>query len=179
MPERCIALLRGINVGKAKRISMADLRALVEELGYHDVRTLLNSGNVVFTAARSAPAGAGARIEEALAARLGVSVRVTVLTAPELGIVMDENPLLGIAADPSRLLVAVLATPADRARAEPLLDESWDPEVLALGSRAAYLWCPGGIAAGRLAEAVDRRLRGGVTARNWATMTKLRQAASG
>ena len=55
MASRQVALLRGINVGRAKRVAMADLRALVEDLGYCDVRTLLNSGNVVFTAARAAP----------------------------------------------------------------------------------------------------------------------------
>jgi uncharacterized protein (DUF1697 family) len=54
-----VALLRGINVGKAKRVAMADLRALLEELGYADVRTLLNSGNVVFTAPRAAKGDPG------------------------------------------------------------------------------------------------------------------------
>ena len=52
MTDRRVALLRGINVGRAKRISMGDLRALFTGLGYGDVRTLLNSGNVVFTVAR-------------------------------------------------------------------------------------------------------------------------------
>lgn len=63
---RHVALIRGINVGRAKRVAMADLRALVEDLGYGDVRTLLNSGNVVFTSARRPPAKAAARIEEGL-----------------------------------------------------------------------------------------------------------------
>lgn len=173
MAERCVALLRGVNLGRAKRIAMADLRALVEELGFGDVRTLLNSGNVVFTApARSARTAAG-RIEEAIAARLGVQTRVTVLTGRELGGVLDDNPFPEAVAQPSRYLIAVFAEPSARGRAEPLLAERWEPERLALGRRAAYLWCPDGIAAGRLAEAVDRALRDGVTARNWGTMTKL------
>src|SRR5208282_2604106 len=98
---------------------MADLRALVEDLGYGDVRTLLNSGNVVFSAPR-AGAGAAARIEKALAAKLGVSARVTVITAAELAAAISNNPLLKIAHDPSRLLVAVLRDAADRPKLEPL-----------------------------------------------------------
>ena len=62
MPGRHVALLRGINVGKAKRIAMADLRALVADLGYRDVGTLLNSGNVVFTAPGAGPEDAARRI---------------------------------------------------------------------------------------------------------------------
>src|SRR5262245_44497169 len=108
MANRQVALLRGINVGRAKRVAMADLRALVEGLGYTDVRTLLNSGNVVFTAARGTPAQAAARIEKALTADLGVSARVTVLTAQELADAVAENPLLKVADNDSRLLVAVL-----------------------------------------------------------------------
>src|SRR5436190_7614221 len=102
MAGRQVALLRGINVGRAKRVAMADLRALIEGLGYGDVRTLLNSGNVVFTAPRAAPDNAAARIEKALATDLGVSARVTVLTAQELAEAVAANPLLEVADDFSR-----------------------------------------------------------------------------
>jgi len=170
--SRQVALLRGINVGRAKRVAMADLRALVEGLGYGDVRTLLNSGNVVFTAPRAAPGTAAARIEKALATGLGVPARVTVLTAEEFAAV-TENPLLGVAGDPSRLLVAFLRDPADRPKLEPLLEQDWGPEAVALGRRVAYLWCAEGILASRLAEAVNRLLGDAVTARNWATVLKL------
>lgn len=173
MAEQQIALLRGINVGRAKRVAMADLRALIQDLGYGGVRTLLNSGNVVFTAPDAAPGEAAARIEEALAARLGVSARVTVLSAGELAVIVRENPLLEVAGDPSRLLVAVLTNPADRPRLEPLATQDWSPEALAIGTRAAYLWCPQGVMASRLPEAVGGVLGDGVTTRNWATMTKL------
>jgi uncharacterized protein (DUF1697 family) len=177
--NRQIALIRGINVGKAKRVAMADLRALVEDLGYGDVRTLLNSGNVVFTAPGVAPGEAAARIEEALAKRTGVSARVTVLTASELATIISENPLTEVAEDPSRLLVAVLLNQADRRRLEPLAQQDWSPEALALGTRAAYLWCPEGLLASRLPEAVGRALGDAVTTRNWATMTKLQALLEG
>lgn len=173
---RQVALLRGINVGRAKRVAMADLRALVEGLGYGDVRTLLNSGNVVFTASGVAPGAAAARIEGALAARVGVSSRVTVLTAAELAAAIEENPLLEVADNPSRLLVAFLANAEDR-RLKPLEKQDWSPEALALGPRVAYIWCPEGILASRLLEAVGRALGDGVTTRNWATVTKLQALA--
>ena len=173
-PRRYAALLRGINVGRAKRVAMADLRALVEDLGFRDVRTLLNSGNVVFTAPRTTPAAAGARIEAALAARVGFTSRVVVLTADELVEMVDGNPLTGVAHDPSRLLVAVLADPAGRRALTPLTGRDWSPEALAVGKRAAYLWGPRGLLACGLPEAVGRALGDGVTTRTWATLTKLR-----
>jgi uncharacterized protein (DUF1697 family) len=175
--DRHVALIRGINVGRAKRVSMAALRALVEEFGYCDVRTLLNSGNVVFTAPAGAGREAAARIEEGLAARLGVPARVAVLGAATLGEIVRDNPLLGVAEAPSRLLVAVLMDPADRVRLEPLAGQDWAPEVLALGVHAAYLWCPQGSAASRLWEAVGRVLGDAVTTRNWVTMTRLHALA--
>jgi len=169
----CIALLRGINVGRAKRVAMAELREVVAGLGYGNVRTLLNRGSVVFAAPRAAAAGAAARIEQAMAARLGVAARVTVLTAAELAAAVADNPLLGVAGDPSRLLVSVLTDPADRRRLEPLTGQDWTPEVLALGTRVAYLWCPPGVLDSRLSAAVGRALGDAVTTRNWATLTKL------
>jgi uncharacterized protein (DUF1697 family) len=166
------ALIRGINVGKAKRISMADLRALVEGLGYREVQTLLNSGNVIF-AAKAKPEVAAGRIEKALVARTGVSARVTVLTASELAGIVADNPLAAVADDPARHLVAVLNSPADRSRLEPLVKQDWAPGRLALGARVAYLWCPDGILESQLAVAVGRTLKDAVTSRNWATMLKL------
>jgi uncharacterized protein (DUF1697 family) len=172
-----VALLRGINVGRAKRVAMADLRTLIEGLGHTDARTLLNSGNVVFTAPGVKPGDAAARIEEALPKRLGVSSRITVLTAEELAAAFDENPLVEIATDPTRLFVAVLTNKADRRKLEPLLLQDWAPEVLALGTRVAFLWCPEGLLASKLPEAVGKALGDAVTTRNWATVTKLHALA--
>ncbi len=176
-PGRMVGLLRGINVGRAKRVAMADLRAIVEGLGYGGVRTLLNSGNVVFDAPGTAPGEAARGIEEALAARLGIRSRVTVLAAAELAAAIDDNPLLAVAADPARFLVAVLADAAGRARLAPLAEQEWEPEAVALGARVAYLWCPTGILASRLLAAVGRVLGDGVTTRNLATMIKLNDLA--
>jgi uncharacterized protein (DUF1697 family) len=168
-----------VNLGGNKKVPMAELRLLVEELGFTDVRTLLNSGNVVFTARASAVRKAAAGIQQTVLDRLGVSSKVTVLTAAELGAILDENPLTGLCDNPSRMLIGVFAEEGARAKAEALATQVWKPEVMAVGSRAAYLWCVNGISAGQLGFAVDKALRTGVTARNLATMTKLRELAAG
>jgi uncharacterized protein (DUF1697 family) len=179
VPTRQIALLRGINVGRARRVAMADLRAVVEGLGYADVRTLLNSGNVVFTASGASAKGAAGRIEKALASKLGVVARVGVLDAAELATAMATNPLGKVANDPARMLVAVTATPADQTKFAALAQQAWTPEALVVGKRVAYLWCADGIIASKLLQAMSRALGDAVTTRNWTTMTKLLALAQG
>jgi uncharacterized protein (DUF1697 family) len=169
-----VALLRGINVGKAKRVAMADLRALVESLGYGDVRTLLNSGNVVFSAPeRVDDEGAAKRIEQGIEGTLGITSRVIVLGPSAFAAVVHENPLVAVATDPSRLMVTVFRSAADRARLVPLTTMEWAPDQLALGTRAAYLWCPSGILESRLSVALVRMLGDSATTRNWSTVSKL------
>jgi uncharacterized protein (DUF1697 family) len=170
MPATHVALLRGINVGKAKRIAMAELRSLFEKLGYTDVQTLLNSGNVVFSSYDPVRAN---DIEAAMTKSSGVSARVATLTAKELKTIIHANPLTDLAADPSHLLVAVFNSPADRKRVEPLVKQKWTPEALALGQRAAYLWCVPNIVDSPLGKAFARAVGDAATSRNWTTMLKL------
>jgi uncharacterized protein (DUF1697 family) len=93
MGDCWIALLRGINVGTAKRIAMADLRATVQSLGYQDVATLLNSGNVVFRQPQGAKAPPAPAIEQAVAKRLGVSATVIAMPVTTLDAILRTNPL--------------------------------------------------------------------------------------
>ena len=177
MTRKHVALIRGINVGRAKRVAMADLKALVEKLGYGDVRTLLNSGNVVFSVPSSDRRNPAPRIEEGMTNRLGVPARVTVLTAEELAAVVAENPHGKVATDPSRLLVTVLTDPADRKALLPLVRNEWSPEALGVGTRAAYVWCPKSMLESPLFAAVTKVVGDGATTRNWATLTKLHALA--
>lgn len=174
-----IALLRGVNLGPANRVAMADLRTLVGGLGYLDPRTLLNSGNVLFRVPKGMRGNHASRLEAEIAATVGVTCRVTVLTAAELARIIEENPLSDVADNPSRLLVSVLAKAADRRKILPLAALDWSPEVLGLGGRAAYVWCEEGIQVSRLAQRIGRVLGDGVTSRNWATMTRLQQLTTG
>jgi uncharacterized protein (DUF1697 family) len=172
-PATYLALLRGVNnIGRAKRISMADLRALFESLGFCDVRTLLNSGNVVFSASAMRREDVRVRIEKALASKLGMTSPVLLLSVSEVKAAVRDNPFSRVATDPSHLLVVALRAPADVRRLKPLLKERWAPEAFAIGRRVAYLWCAKGVARSPLWAAVDRALERTGTARNITTITK-------
>ena len=168
-----VALLRGINVGTAKRVAMADLKAAVESLGFGDVRTLLNSGNVVFTAAKAPAADPSARIGKAVLARTGVSARVLVRSARELSAVIAANPLAAACDNPSRLMVSFLADPKDKTKLAALARADWGRERFALGPGAAYVWCPDGLLESKAQAALAKALGDLVTTRNWATVLKL------
>src|SRR4051812_7752247 len=102
---RLVALLRGINLGSKRRVAMADLRALFTELEYEDVRTVLASGNVVFTGPR---AKAREQLESALAERFAMQIDVVVRTMDELRAVVDADPFAGEVDNPTRYFVAFL-----------------------------------------------------------------------
>jgi len=171
--QRYIALIRGINVGRAKRVAMADLRKLIGDLGYGDVRSVLNSGNLVFSADAVEPTVAAAAIEEQLVLKLGVAARVMVLSRDELAAVLAENTLLPQASDHARLLVFILGDGATRSAVAPLCERGWGAEALAVGQRAAYVWCPEGVLASAAASALGKQLGDNTTSRNWNTLCKL------
>lgn len=180
-----VALLRGVNVLGRNKISMSDLRALVESLGHEDVVTYIQSGNVVFNAARPDAHNRtiGRDLEAAIAERTGVTPAVIVVRAAELGRVVRENPYPDVS--DHRLLHAVffqespdeaglvsVAAAIERARAKGSSD---DARVV---GRVLYLSTPGGFAPSVLRRELAK---GGVnrtpmpdgSARNWATVTSL------
>lgn len=168
-----VALLRGINVGRAKRIAMADLRALFLELGFDHPRTLLNSGNVVFGSGTQSTAAAASLIEAALVQRIGVASNVTVLDSATLDAVVADNILAGAFPDHSRLMAFTLASPAQHDMLAPLLSQDWHGDRLHLGRHAAYVACPGGVLDSKLAMKVSKLLGDTTTSRNWNTVSKL------
>ena len=168
-----VGLLRGINVGKAKRLAMADLKRLVEGAGYTDARTLLNSGNVVFRGKAEPPARIAARLERAVEETAGFHATVVVLSASTLAAVVKENTLAAQAEDPARLLVAFVQDAARLDDVRPLAARDWPGATVAVGSHAAYAWCPGGVLESGALDAIGRVLKEHVTTRNWATVQKL------
>ena len=176
-PAIQVALLRGINVGRAKRVAMADLRRVMEDLGYTAVRTVLNSGNVIFAAPPRLRGDHAVRIGKAVLT-LGVTSRVIVIRASEIAAAVASNPLAAMADNPSRLMVLVLADGALATRLRPLVKQSWAAEALAVNGRFAYLWCPDGIIDSPLAVAVGRVVGDGGTMRNSTTMRRLHDAVT-
>ncbi len=170
---RYVALFRGINVGKAKRLAMGDLRALLGKLGYRDVVTLLNSGNAVFTGGSEAPAKHAARIRAAVAGKLGVDAFVLVKSAADIAAIVKGNALEKFAQDPSKLLVAMTGDAKSLATAAPLARGRWGAEKVHVGKHAAYLWCANGILESKVAAALLCGLEESGTTRNWATLGKI------
>ena len=179
-----VALLRGINLGGKNKVPMTDLRALVAELGHTDVSTYIQSGNVLFTADPDADCALVARaMTDAIAARLGVTAPVVVVTREELGQIHAANPFPD-EPDPKRVHAVVLSAPPgpeltaklDAATAQAAAKGA--PDEATVIDRTLYLHTPAGFGNSDLSAAVLRIVsspKAGVTgtARNWATMTKL------
>jgi uncharacterized protein (DUF1697 family) len=175
---RFVALLRGVNVGGAKKVPMADWRALLAEMGATNVRTLLNSGNAVFdmTGAQLATALAK-RIATAMRERFGFDVPVIVLGASTLSSIIRACPLEFPEADHPRVL-GVFVQERDALAALRSVEPKVAPgEQFHIGPDAAYLHCAGGIlksiAATALLAAAGKQL---ITTRNWATVLKIEAA---
>ncbi len=168
-----IVLLRGINLGAHRRVAMGDLRDLLTKLGYGDVRTYLQSGNVVLTSAAS-PESLGRELEQQIAAQLGVDAQVVVRTRDELAGVVARNPLDGIAEDPKRYQVSFLSAEPDSEAVRAIAAIDVAPERFVASGREIFAWHPNGIQQSPLAKLLsERRLGVTATARNWATVTKL------
>ena len=169
-----IALLRGINLGARRRVSMADLRGELTDAGYDDVRTYVQSGNVVLSSDHTDPAKLEQELEELIAGKLGVETPVLVRTRDELAAVVARDPLAGAAEDPKRYQVLFLSAALDEATASELEAADVAPERMAIQGRELYTWHPEGIQRSALARLLaDRRLGVTTTARNWRTVCAL------
>jgi len=176
--SRMVALLRGINLGAARRVAMSDLRACLEGLGYEDVETLLQSGNAVYRSDEGA-AASERRIERALLEQTGLEIPVAVRTARQLAAVVRRNPLRAHATDPKRHHVIFLSAKPSAARAASLAPGEYEPERFELHGRELYVWWPDGVHRARLTlPAIERRLGVVGTARNWNTVEKLAALAA-
>jgi uncharacterized protein (DUF1697 family) len=166
---RYVALLRGINVGTANRISMPVLRELFTAAGHTSVATLLNSGNVVFDSTRKPDAAA---LEQAIVAA-GARSRVLVVPADRFRQIAAANPLLEVADDPSKMVITFVSEVPDPASIERPSDEELAPEVLVFGEHAVYQWFPLGILKSRLSPRFIMQLGPDATSRNQRTVGKI------
>lgn len=168
-----VALLRGVNVGKGNRVPMAGLRELLSSFGFGDVATLLNSGNAVFTAPRTASATLARRIHDGLIERLDVDVAVVVKSAVEFDAIVMGNPYREAGVDGSRLLVAFVQEASHLAPLASVGERAIEPERFHAGAHAAYLDCVNGIHTSKAAVVLLGKAGRHATTRNWATTLKL------
>jgi uncharacterized protein (DUF1697 family) len=174
---RQIVLLRGINLGSRNRVAMPALRELLSESGFDDVRTYLQSGNVVLASDLS-PERLAAACETKITREFGLDVGVVVRTRDELAEIVARNPLAEIAHDPKRYQVTFLARELDPQTVEKLASLASASERLVALDRELYAWHPDGIARSRLSLGlVERGLRVATTSRNWTTVTTLLEMA--
>ncbi|HEY2120785.1 MAG TPA: DUF1697 domain-containing protein [Candidatus Acidoferrum sp.] len=174
-----ISMLRGVNVGGHNKIRMEELRALYESLGMTNPQTLIQSGNVVFSAKERNCAVLNKRISDAIERKFGFRPPVILRTASELRDVIAKNPFAarnGI--DPSKLLVHFLdCDPGKEIREKVLAIES-HPEELRMLGRELYIYFPNGMARPKLSlPKVERVLKIACTGRNWNTVQKLLEMA--
>jgi uncharacterized protein (DUF1697 family) len=170
---RLVVLLRGINIGSRNRISMPELREALEDAGYDDLRTYLQSGNVVLTSTASAKETAR-DCERLIADRFGLEIAVVTRTRNELAKVLERNPLGRVAKDPKRYQVSFLEKKTAAKVVRELEDVAAEGEKVVSIGRELYAWHPAGVARSKLwARLAGKDLGVTATARNWTTVTKL------
>ena len=174
---RQAAFLRGINVGTARRVAMADVVAAVEGVGYTDVSTLLVSGNVCYST-QATPAEAARALATALEKALGIVSPVLVRTKDQLAEVAAACPFPDAQGDGSKLFVGFMAAAPSTQKLAALDPEGFLPErwqVVQTGTWEVWQHAPDGLSGGRLwKKSWDDRLGTVVTARNWNTLAKVR-----
>jgi uncharacterized protein (DUF1697 family) len=168
-----ILLLRGINLGARNRIAMPELRDALKEAGFADVRTYLQSGNVVLAGGAKGESLAGmvhALIEQAF----GLDIAVVTRTSAQLAKVVERNPLGKIAKDPKRYQVSFLEAKPSLDVVRRIEDAVAPTERVVIHGREIYAWHPAGVARSKLwALLAGKQLGTTATARNWTTVTAL------
>lgn len=170
-----VALLRGVNVGGRNLVAMADLRRLLEGLGFTNVRSLLQSGNLIFQSKRRAGETLERLLEVETEKRLDVAVDYHVRTADELKAIVARNPFPDEAErDPSHLVVLFLKKAPEAKSVQALQSAIQGPEIVHAVGKQLYVVYPAGIGTSKLTNTlIDKKLGARGTARNWNTVLKL------
>ena len=166
-------LLRGVNIGPRNRVPMAELRAALEDAGFEDVKTYLQSGNVVLSN-KAKPEQTARKVERLIQERFGLDIAVVARTDGQLARVVARNPLGDVAKDPKRYQVSFLDGPLPATSKQKLEEARVESERFVVHGREIYAWHPAGVARSKLwAELAGRGLGVTATARNWTTVTAL------
>jgi uncharacterized protein (DUF1697 family) len=169
---RLIVLLRGVNLGPSKRVKMAELREVLSRAGYEDVRTLVNSGNVVLSTPRK-PASVEKEVHALILGELGVDTSVIVRTRDELADAIARCPYPEADARPKHVHVSFLKGDVDPDRVALLGSIDFGEEAFEISGRELFAWHPEGLAESALAKELLKGVGADATSRNWNTVTKL------
>ena len=175
-----VALLRGINVGGRNKLPMKELAAMFADVGCSDVRTYIQSGNVVFQLGPATGEDVPALISESILSRFGYQVPVVTRTAVELREVVEANPFVQAGAEADKLHVMFLAGVPDAGDVQGLAPDRSPGDEFAVLGREVYLHCPNGFASTKLTNAYfESKLSTTSTTRNWRTVLRLLDMAVG
>jgi uncharacterized protein (DUF1697 family) len=174
-----IGLLRGINVGGHNKIPMADLRTLCESLGWKDIQTYIQSGNIVFSAVGK-PAALEAKLEQAIEKKFGFHVTVIIRAAADWPAHAKSNPFLKACEKEAKFVMLLLSKMPPKAEAVKALHEraAHGERIELIGDVLWIHYAGGEVAGSKLSPAfLDRTIGSPVTARNWLTVLKLQEMA--
>jgi uncharacterized protein (DUF1697 family) len=172
---RQIVLLRGINLGPSRRVPMADLRSRLSGAGYEDVRTYVQSGNIVLTS-KLGPDKLAAKIRRLIAKNFELEIPVVTRTGAELAEVIRRNPLAEVAENPKRYQVSFLAKKLPTDEVKKLAGLATESERFEAVGRELYAWHPAGVARSKLWNRLASADLGvTATARNWTTVISLHE----
>lgn len=170
-----IALLRGINVSGHKLIKMEELRKMFEGMGFKNVRTLIQSGNVIFEAAKTKPESLRKKIEAGLLKFLGYEVTVVIRTIEDLEKIVKEYPFSKIKGHGEcKIYVGFIETVPEKTKAAELTKQSDENEMFRINGDNIYLLCRKSFMDSKMSKnIVDKTLKLKTTTRNWNTVNKL------
>lgn len=176
-----ISILRGINVGAQRKVLMADLKALYESLGLANVRTYIQSGNVIFVTDMTASSNDLARtLEKAIAKQYLFDVPVIVRNSAEMRHILEANPFVrreGILTE--KLHVTFLAEAPLAKELEKVRALNYSPDEFVISGTEVFLHCPGGYGETKLSNNFfENKLKVSATTRNWNTVNKLVELAT-
>jgi uncharacterized protein (DUF1697 family) len=174
-----VALLRGINIGPHKRMKMEKLRASCEGLGFERVRTFIQSGNVIFKAAKLSGDGISKKLSACILADFGFSVEVIARSKDEMGVIIEANPFVGQRGiDVKKLHVLFLSEVPAAAAVKKLESLTTTPDKVHAARKEIYCYCPNGVSGSSLwKHPLDRVVSVPATMRNWNTVNSLYQMA--
>jgi uncharacterized protein (DUF1697 family) len=171
----CIVLLRGVNVGGAAKVPMAQLRTALNDAGYADCRTYIQSGNIVL---RGAPRTIATDVHDLIEREFGHDVKVVVRTVAQFEKLAKANPFVRRDADPSRQLhVGFLDAKPAKAAVDAIDPHRAAPDELRVSGTEVYFHCPDGWGNSKVSAGLEKALGVAMTVRNWRTVTTLLELA--
>ncbi len=170
-----ISILRGINVSGHRVIKMDVLRQLFAELGFKNIQTYIQSGNIIFQSEKLNPGEIKITIQNKIKEFNGFDVPVIILTLNELQHIINNNPFVhDRSKDAAHLHVTFLSDTPDNKRLKKFISELCNPDEMLLNSKAIYLYCPNGYSKSKFTNTyLENKLKVKATTRNWKTTLEL------